>query len=79
MVVLYHWDLPQALQDSYKGLLGRQIVDDFTYFADTAFNLFGSRVKRWLTFIEPYVICDMQYGSGQYAPGVNNGDEGRYK
>jgi beta-glucosidase len=79
MVVLYHWDLPQALQDSYQGFLGPQIVDDFTYFADTSFKLFGGRVKRWLTFIEPYVICDMQYGSGQYAPGVDNGDDGRYK
>jgi beta-glucosidase/6-phospho-beta-glucosidase/beta-galactosidase len=78
-VVLYHWDLPQVLQDSYGGFLGSQIIEDFTYYADTAFRLFGDRVTRWLTFVEPYVICDMQYGSGQYAPGINNGDAGRYK
>lgn len=56
MVVLYHWDLPRALQDSYNGFLGPDIVDDFTYYADTAFKLFGGRVKRWITFIEPYVV-----------------------
>lgn len=31
-----------------------------------------------LTCVEPYVVCDMQFGSGQYAPFVNNGDKGRY-
>ena len=32
-----------------KGFLSRQLVDDFVYFADTAFNAFGDRVKKWIT------------------------------
>lgn len=35
-----------------QGFLGREIVDDFAYFADTAFKLFGDRVKKWITFNE---------------------------
>lgn len=79
MVALYNWDLPQSLHESYKGFLSPNSIEDYTYYADTAFRLFGGRVKRWLTFIEPYVVCNMQYGNGQYAPGVDYGDEGRYK
>ena len=33
-VTLYHWDLPQALQDSYDGWLGEQVVDDFAAYAE---------------------------------------------
>jgi beta-glucosidase len=79
MLVLYHWDLPKALQDGYGGLLGASFASDFSYFADTAFRLFGPRVKRWLTFIEPAVICNQQYGNGQFAPGVAGGDAARYR
>eukprot|EP00775_Hariotina_reticulata_P009277 gene9277-9442_t len=79
LVALYHWDLPHSLHDEYQGFLSARIIDDFAYFADTAFRLFGDKVRRWLTFIEPYVVCNMQYGNGQYAPGINYGDEGRYK
>ncbi|KAF8062721.1 hypothetical protein HT031_004051 [Scenedesmus sp. PABB004] len=78
MVVLYHWDMPQPLQDAYGGFTSPRIIDDFAYYADTAFRLFGHRVKRWLTFVEPFVICNMQYGNGQLAPGVDYGDAGRY-
>jgi beta-glucosidase/6-phospho-beta-glucosidase/beta-galactosidase len=78
-VVLYHWDLPQVLQSEYGGFLSPRIVDDFAYYADTAFRLFGSRVKRWITFIEPAVVCNQGYGNGQHKPGVQGGDAGRYK
>lgn len=43
MVVLYHWDMPQVLQDAYGGLLSENFIADFEYFADTAFRLFGDR------------------------------------
>lgn len=78
MVAIYHWDLPQSLQASYKGFLGPSIVQDYVYYADACFRLFGPQVKRWLTFIEPYVVCNQQYGNGQYAPGIDYGDAGRY-
>ncbi|GBF94088.1 beta-glucosidase-like [Raphidocelis subcapitata] len=78
LVVLYQWDLPQSLQDDYDGFLSPKIVPDFVHFADTAFRLFGDRVKTWLTFIEPAVFCNQQYGSGIWAPGVANGEAGRF-
>ncbi|KAI8476517.1 MAG: glycoside hydrolase superfamily [Monoraphidium minutum] len=76
---LYHWDLPQANQDAYKGFMSRQLVDDFVYYAETAYRLFGDRVKNWATFNEPWVICTNQYGNGAFAPGINEGDAGKWK
>ena len=66
------------LQDSYKGFLSEQLADDFAYFADVAFRSFGGRVKKWATFNEPWVICNLQWGNGDFAPGVNNGVAGNY-
>ncbi|KAI8467355.1 MAG: glycoside hydrolase superfamily [Monoraphidium minutum] len=78
LVALYHWDMPQALQEAYGGFTSPKVVDDYLHFADTAFRLFGPKVKTWLTFIEPSVICNQQYGNGQFAPGIDYGDKGRY-
>ena len=53
-VTLYHWDLPQALQDNYQGWLGDQVVTDFGDYARTWYHLFGDRVKHWITLNEPH-------------------------
>eukprot|EP00879_Flechtneria_rotunda_P007225 GHRR01007582.1.p1 GENE.GHRR01007582.1~~GHRR01007582.1.p1 ORF type:complete len:500 (+),score=122.40 GHRR01007582.1:150-1649(+) len=78
-ITLYHWDLPQVLQDKYQGFMDRQFVDDFVYYAKVAFEKFGGRVRKWTTFNEPWVICNNQYGSGDFAPGIAFGDSGKYK
>ena len=78
-VTLYHWDLPQVLQDAYQGFLGREIIDDFIYYADQAFQLFGNDIKKWTTFNEPWITCNLQYGNGDFAPGIKYGDEGKWK
>jgi len=48
-VTLYHWDLPQGLEDKYNGWLSSRIEDDFKHYADICFNAFGDRVKYWIT------------------------------
>ncbi|XP_072971813.1 beta-glucosidase 31-like isoform X2 [Typha angustifolia] len=54
-VTIYHFDLPQALQDEYKGLLSPKIIYDYTAYADVCFREFGDRVKNWVTVNEPNV------------------------
>ncbi|XP_021287875.1 putative beta-glucosidase 41 isoform X2 [Herrania umbratica] len=68
-VTLYHWDLPQMLEDKYEGWLSGQIVDDFEHFAFTCFQAFGDRVKHWITFNEPHGFSIQGYDSGIQAPG----------
>ncbi|KAH7299448.1 hypothetical protein KP509_24G012100 [Ceratopteris richardii] len=69
-VTIYHWDLPQALQDKYGGWLGPEIVKDYAAFADTCFREFGDRVKHWITLNEPHSLVAEAYGGlGLLAPG----------
>ncbi|WJX57387.1 Beta-glucosidase 40 [Trifolium repens] len=68
-VTLYHWDLPQALEDKYNGWLSPLIIKDFAAYAETCFQKFGDRVKHWITFNEPHTFAMMGYDVGQHAPG----------
>ncbi|KAL5856967.1 hypothetical protein ACOSQ3_004425 [Xanthoceras sorbifolium] len=65
---LYHYDLPQALQDRYNGMLGCQFVKDYADFADFCFKTFGDRVKKWFTFNEPRVIAALGFDGGSNPP-----------
>ncbi|XP_021894780.1 putative beta-glucosidase 41 isoform X2 [Carica papaya] len=68
-VTLYHWDLPQMLEDKYEGWLNKQIVIDFEHYAFTCFEAFGDRVKHWITFNEPHGFSIQGYDTGIQAPG----------
>nr|XP_027065766.1 beta-glucosidase 12-like [Coffea arabica] len=68
-VTLFHWDLPQALEDEYGGFLNPRIVNDFHDFANLCFERFGDRVKHWITFNEPSMYSIYGYDYGQSAPG----------
>ncbi|XP_058225196.1 beta-glucosidase 12-like [Rhododendron vialii] len=77
-VTIFHWDLPQALEDEYGGFLSPRIVDDFADFAELCFKEFGDRVKHWITMNEPWTFIDNGYNDGALAPGrcsawMNNG------
>ncbi|KAF9623425.1 hypothetical protein IFM89_003009 [Coptis chinensis] len=65
---LYHYDLPEALEREYKGLLSRKVVKDFADYADFCFKVFGDRVKNWMTFNEPRVVAALGYDTGFFAP-----------
>jgi beta-glucosidase len=70
-VTLYHWDLPQALEDE-GGWPARAIADYFGEYAGTVARRLGDRVQRWMTLNEPLVFTMAGYGSERHAPGRNN-------
>lgn len=70
MVTLYHWDMPQKLLDDFGGVLNESFVDVFANYAQLAFELFGDKVKYWVTFNEPYIVCQQGYENGKKAPAI---------
>ncbi|XP_025944747.1 lactase-phlorizin hydrolase [Apteryx rowi] len=78
MVTLYHWDLPQALQD-IGGWENSTLIELFDSFADFCFQTFGDRVKFWLTFNEPHVVAWVGYGIGIFPPNVNDPGDAPYR
>lgn len=71
MVTLYHWDLPQALQD-LGGWTNRDTISRFVDYADYVFRAFGDRVKLWITHNEPWVVAYAGHYIGRHAPGMTN-------
>ncbi|CAN1158070.1 Beta-glucosidase 24 [Linum perenne] len=69
MVTLFHFDIPQSLEDEYGGFLSSKVVKDFFDYADVCFKYFGDRVKYWITLNEPLGYSLAGYGIGQLAPG----------
>ena len=72
-VTLYHFDLPQALQDDGGGWLRRGVVDDFVEYADVVSTELGDRVKFWATLNEPWEFTWQGYVTGEDAPGLRLG------
>ena len=71
MVTLYHWDLPQALEES-GGWSSRSILGPFTEYVSTVARRLGDRVTRWITINEPLSVVGAGYLAGVHAPGVRN-------
>ncbi|XP_013194176.1 myrosinase 1 isoform X2 [Amyelois transitella] len=77
LVTLFHWDLPQSLQD-LGGWANPKMIDYFRDYADVCFREFGNRIKSWITFNEPYEICEDAYGDEKKAPAINSHGVGNY-
>jgi beta-glucosidase len=71
LATLYHWDLPQALQDA-GGWTSRDTVDRFVAYANVVFESLGDLVSDWITHNEPWVTSFLGYGTGTKAPGVRD-------
>ncbi|OAH15390.1 GH1 family beta-glucosidase [Streptomyces jeddahensis] len=68
VVTLYHWDLPQELEDA-GGWPERVTADRFAEYASLAAQALGDRVRTWTTLNEPWCSAFLGYGSGVHAPG----------
>ena len=72
ILTIFHWDLPQALQDEYGGWESRQIIDDFTNYAITLYQRYGNRVKHWVSLNEQNIFTNHGYRLGMHPPGVKD-------
>ncbi len=70
-VTLYHWDLPQALEDA-GGWPNRETALRFADYAQIMFRELGDRVGRWFTLNEPWCSAMLGYELGIHAPGVKD-------
>jgi len=68
---LYHWDLPQKLEDE-GGWTVRSTADAFVEYADVISRTLGDRVKSWVTFNEPACSAWLGYENGEHAPGIKD-------
>src|ERR1019366_3327507 len=68
VVTLYHWDLPQPLEDA-GGWPLRETAERFAEYAAIVARALGDGVARWITINEPYVVANHGYRLGGHAPG----------
>ena len=67
-VTLYHWDLPQALEER-GGWPARETAEAFAEYVDVVSEQLGDGVRHWITQCEPWVVSWLGYGLGEHAPG----------
>jgi beta-glucosidase len=71
VITLYHWDLPQALEDQ-GGWPARDTAYAFADYAEMLVKQLGDRVRQWSTFNEPWCTAHLGYGWGSHAPGLRD-------
>lgn len=70
-LTIYHWDLPQKLQNM-GGWANREIVKWFEDYASILFDEYGEYVDYWITINEPYCVAFLGYWTGEHAPGYHD-------
>ena len=71
-VTLFHWDLPQAIQNRNGGFVHRDTASYLAEYAEVVIKKLGDRVDHWITVNEPWQQAAMGYLLGELAPGKNN-------
>lgn len=71
LATLYHWDLPQALQDK-GGWVSRHTVDSFARYACVVAGALGEHTTHWITQNEPWVTAMLGHRDGVFAPGISD-------
>src|ERR687886_386778 len=71
MLTLYHWDLPQALEDR-GGWTSRETSERFGEYAGIVYEALADVVPFWITLNEPWVSAWLGYGVGIHAPGIKD-------
>lgn len=72
VITLYHWDIPQDLQDKYGGWESRQVIGAFKKYCEAVFKQYGDRVTYWVTFNEQNVFTAMGYRWASHPPNVTD-------
>lgn len=70
-VTLYHWDLPQTIQEE-GGWVNRETVYHFKEYVTEVSKRLGDRVSHWITHNEPHVVTFLGHESGEHAPGIKD-------
>lgn len=72
IVTLYHWDLPQALEDAYGGWESRQVIQDFTNYAKILFDAYSDRVNYWVSLNEQNVFMMHGFLMASHPPALTD-------
>ncbi|MFQ5518008.1 MAG: GH1 family beta-glucosidase [Acidimicrobiia bacterium] len=71
VATLYHWDLPQAIEDG-GGWRERSTVEAFAAYAGAVAGRIADRVRWWITVNEPRVVAQLGHETGEFAPGISD-------
>jgi len=74
-LTLYHWDLPQALEEK-GGWRNRDTASLFADYAESVHSVLGDRVDAWTTLNEPWCSSFLSYIGGEHAPGIQDPESG---
>ncbi|MDA3957248.1 GH1 family beta-glucosidase [Oceanispirochaeta sp.] len=75
LATLFHWDLPQALQDKYQGWKDRRMAQVFADYSDVVSRSLGDRVKKWATINEIMCFTTLAHKLDMHAPGGRESDK----
>lgn len=72
ILTIYHWDLPQALQEEYGGFESRKIIEHFDEYCKLLFKEYGSKIKYWVTLNEQNIFSSLGYLLKLHPPKISD-------